>query len=157
MPAHIYGLCGMYSDALMASRKALIADRKYMAYAGPYKFYTTAICHDLHMKMHAAMMCGLYQPAIDAANEITQILTKKVLSMDKPYVVMTLEGYYSMRMHVLIRFGLWQQIIDQQMPDDQQLFCVTTAMYHYAKGIAHATLGDNEAAEKKQTRIRYCG
>ncbi len=148
MPAHIYTLCGMYSDALTVSEKAIIADRKYLDYAGPMKFYTTAICHDLHMKMYAAMMCGLYKPAIEVADEITQILTKEVLKIDKPYMAMTLEGYYSMRMHVLIRFGLWQQIIDEPMPDDPELYCVTTAMHFYAKGIAQATMGNFEVAER---------
>ena len=157
MPAHIYALCGKYSDALAVSEKALNADRKYLAYAGPYLFYTTAICHDLHMKMHAAMMCGLLKPALDAANEIIQIVNPDVLSLDKPYRNMTLEGYYSMKMHVLVRFGLWQQIIDEPMIEDGQLYCVTQAMYWYAKGIAHASLGQfDQAINCKSEFINAC-
>ena len=153
MPAHIYALCGKYSDALAVSEKALTADRKYLAYAGPFLFYTTAICHDLHMKMHAAMMCGLFKPAIDAANEITRIVTTEVLSVDKPYRTMTLEGYYSMKMHVLVRFGMWQQIIDEPMIIDRQLYCVTVAMYYYAKGIAYAALGQIDEAQQCKTKF----
>ena len=153
MPSHIYALCGQYSDALAVSEKAIIADRKFMTYAGPFLFYTTAICHDLHMKMLAAMMSGMYTPAIEAANEITQILTKEVLRIDKPYMVMTLEGYYSMKMHVLVRFGLWQQIIDEPDVDDTELFCVTTVMSHYAKGIAYASLKNIEAAKASLTQF----
>ena len=147
MPAHIYALCGKYDDALAVSEKAIIADRKYLAYAGPFLFYTTAICHDLHMKMLAAMMAGLYKPSIEAANEITQILSREVLSINKPYMAMTLEAYYSMKMHVLVRFGLWQQIIDEPILDDIELYCVTTAMNHYAKGIAYASLKNIKAAQ----------
>ena len=147
MPSHIYALCGKYPDALAVSEKAIIADRKYLDYAGPFLFYTTAICHDLHMKMLAAMMCGHYKSAIDAADEITQILSREVLSIDKPYMAMTLEGYYSMRMHVLVRFGLWQQIIDEPLLDDAQLYCATTAMSHYAKGVAYASVKNFEAAQ----------
>ena len=153
MPAHIYALCGMYSDALAVSEKAIIADRKYLAYAGKMKFYTTAVCHDLHMKMHAAMMCGLYQPAIEAANEIVSVVSEQVLNIDKPYMAMTLEGYYSMRMHVLIRFGLWQQIVDEPMPDNAALYPVTTTMHHYAKAIAHATLGQIADAEQQKEKF----
>lgn len=148
MPSHIYALCGKYSDALAVSEKAITADRKFLSYAGPYLFYTTAICHDLHMKMHAAMMSGLFQLAIEAADEMTEILTKDVLSIKKPYMAMTLEGYYSMRVHVLVRFGLWQQIIDEAAPDDASLFCVTTAMCHYAKGIAYAYMKEIDAAQR---------
>lgn len=150
MPAHIFGLCGMYSDALAVSEKAIIADRKYRAYTDSKNFYITSMCHDLHMKMHAAMMCGLYQASIDAANEITEIVSKDALNIKKPHMVMTLEGYYSMRMHVLVRFGLWQQIIDEPMPDDENLYPVTTAMYHYAKGVAYATLGQFAEAQNQK-------
>ncbi len=153
MPSHIYALCGKYSDALAVSEKAIIADRKFLDYAGPFLFYTTAICHDLHMKMLAAMMCGLYQPAIDAADEIARILTRDVLSINKPCMAMTLEGYYSMRMHVLVRFGMWQQILDEPVPADTDLYCVTCAMYHYAKAIAHAYFKNFDAARKSSDQF----
>ncbi len=52
-----------------------------------------------------------------------------------------LEGFIPMRMHVLIRFGRWEDIIDNPLPADQNLYCVTTAMTHYAKGVAYAATG----------------
>jgi len=55
-----------------------------------------------------------------------------------------------MKLHVLIRFGKWQEILDTPLPEDRDLFCVTTAMLHYARGIAHAVLGDTEAAAAEQ-------
>lgn len=154
MPAHIYALCGRYDDALKVSETAIAADHKYVDYAGTQKFYTTAICHDLHMKMHAAMMSGLFTPAIEAAEEITVLLTDELLRVDKPYMAMTLEGYFSMHQHVLVRFGCWQQIIDSPMPEDTVLYCVTTAMCHYARGIAHAALGHIETAEQEKELFR---
>ena len=51
-----------------------------------------------------------------------------------------------MRMHVFVRFGKWQEIIDEPMPENPELYPVTTAMHHYAKGIAYATLGDFASA-----------
>ena len=62
---------------------------------------------------------------------------------------MTMEGYYSMKMHVLVRFGRWHEIVDEPMPDNPDLYCVSTAMHHYAKGIAYATLKDFTAAERE--------
>ena len=35
----------------------------------------------------------------------------------------------------------WQEIIDTPLPEDQALYCVTTAMIHYAKGVAYAATG----------------
>ena len=45
-----------------------------------------------------------------------------------------------MKSHVLVRFGKWREIIDDPLPVDPDLYLVTTAMHHYAKGIAQATL-----------------
>ena len=59
MPAHIYVLSGDYEKAKAVSEAAILADRKYLSYAGPYNFYTTARCHDLHMMIHACI-CLLY-------------------------------------------------------------------------------------------------
>ena len=58
-----------------------------------------------------------------------------------------LEGFIPMKMHALIRFGRWLDIIATPLPADQDLFCVTTAMTHYAKAVAHAALGNVKAAE----------
>ena len=43
-----------------------------------------------------------------------------------------------MRLHVLIQFGLWEQIIATPFPDDRDLYCTTTAMLHYARAVAYA-------------------
>ena len=57
-----------------------------------------------------------------------------------------LEGFISMKQHVLIRFGKWPEIIAQALPDDPELFCVTTAMVHYARAVAHAVSANLAAA-----------
>lgn len=150
MPSHIDVLCGHYQQALVASDKAIVADAKYLAQVGPYDFYTTACCHDFHLKMYAAMLSGRYKAALDATNGIVDLLTEDVLRVDKPHLANTLEAYYSMKMHVLVRFGQWQTIIDAPHPSDPQLYCVTLCMSHYAKGIAYAAVGDIDAAEKER-------
>jgi tetratricopeptide (TPR) repeat protein len=55
---------------------------------------------------------------------------------------------------VLIRFGKWREIIAQDLPADRDLYCNTVAMMHYAKGVAHAALGDVSAAEIEQALFR---
>ena len=45
-------------------------------------------------------------------DKICALFTKDVLSVKgRPKFVMSLEGYYSTRMHVLVRFGRWQDIV----------------------------------------------
>lgn len=151
MPGHTYVLCGEYQLAKLASKKAIRADNLYVDYAGPYNFYTTARAHNLHLMMFTCMFLGQYAPALEAAESICQTITKELLSIkNRPHMVTTLEGYYSMKMHVLVRFGRWDDIIKVVQPEDSELYPVTVAMHHYAKGVAHAFLKNITAAENER-------
>jgi tetratricopeptide (TPR) repeat protein len=151
MPGHIYVLCGQYDRAKAASEAAIRVNDKFLDFAGPLTFYTVACCHDLHLMMHTCMFMGRYHDAIGAANKTCSLLTKEVLSVrDRPKFTMSLEGYYSMKSHVMVRFGRWREIIDEPLPSDPDLYLVTTAMQHYAKGIAHASLKQLDDAERER-------
>ena len=50
---------------------------------------------------------------------------------------------------MLIHFGRWEEIIVQDLPEDQELYCVTTAMIRYAKAVALASTRDVPAAERE--------
>src|SRR5262249_16884976 len=53
----------------------------------------------------------------------------------------------------LVRFGKWQEILDEPLPDDPQLYSVTTTMLHYAKGVAYAAGAQIATAEAEQQRF----
>src|SRR5580704_4934432 len=155
MPGHIYMLCGDYGKAKTASEKAIIADNTYLDYAGPLTFYTVACAHDLNLMMCVCMFMGRYRDAIDTANKMCRLLSKDVLSVKgRPKFTMSLEGYYSMKTHVMVRFGRWQEIIDEPLSEDPDLYLVSTAMLHYAKGIAHATLKQFQDADEECMRFQ---
>ena len=155
MPGHIYVLCGDYEKARIASEKAIRADDMYAAFAGSFNFYITARCHDLHLMMFTCRFLGQYSPAIAAARKVREILTSDILGvLDRPKLAMTTEGYYSMKMHVLVRFGRWQEIIDEAVPDDRGIFLVSIPMHHYARAIAYATLKDLARAEEERRLFR---
>lgn len=153
MPCHIDVLCGHYAEAIIASEKAIAADEKYLAQVGVFDQYTAACCHDCHLLMFAAMLSGREQPARTAAAKIAALATPEVLRAATPAFASTLEAYASMALHVPMRFGRWQEIINAPLPDYPDLYCVTTAMTHYAKAVAHATLGQFGAAETEQKRF----
>ena len=151
MPGHIYVLCGQYERAKAASEAAIRANDKFLDYAGPFTFYTVACCHDLHLMMHTCMLMGRYYDSISTANKMCNLLSREVLSVkERPKFAMSLEGYFSMKSHVLVRFGKWRGIIDDPLPDDPDLYLVTTAMHHYAKGIAQATLKRFDDADRER-------
>ncbi|MEM7335806.1 MAG: tetratricopeptide repeat protein, partial [Chloroflexota bacterium] len=147
MPSHIDVLCGHYFNAVVASEKAVAADAKYLPTVGKFGFYTTACCHDFHLMMYAAMMMADSKTAARAARGITELVTAELLQVDIPHLVSTLDGYHSMHMHVPVRFGKWQEIIDMPHDLEPDLYLVSTASRYYAKGVAFAALGQHEMAE----------
>ena len=154
MPGHIYVLCGAYEKAKKCSERAISVNRRYLAYAGPHNYYTTARCHDLHLMVYSCMLLGQFTPALAAANEICANLTPDVIDLpDKPCIAATMEGYHSMWMHVLVRFGKWQEIIDTPPPIDSSLYCVTASMHHYARAVAHAALQQEIEAEQEKEKF----
>jgi len=91
---------------------------------------------------------------MQAATELQALAHDDLLHHERPPMAYTLEGFVSMKIHVLVRFGRWQEIIDEPMPSEPDLYCVTVAMLHYGKGIAHAALGDFVAADKELTLFK---
>lgn len=150
MPSHIDVLCGHYYAGLVANSKAIVADRKYLETEGALNFYTLYRSHDYHFKLYAAMFLGQFAPALEAANELIATIPEQLLRVTNPPMADWLEGFVAMKMHALVRFGKWQAIIDEPLPDDPELYCVTTTMLHYAKGVAHAASGRVAAAEAEE-------
>ena len=154
MPGHIYVLCGQYEKAEAASRRAVRANDLYLAYAQEPGYYLLGCCHDLHLMMTACMFLGRSGPALWAADKVRRLVTREVVSLpDRPKLTQTVEGYHAMKSHVLVRFGRWQDILAEPMSEAPELYVLTTAMQHYAKGVAHAALGQFAEAERERERF----
>ena len=148
MPTHIDVLCGHYQAVVDSNDVAIIADRKFQDREGSVNFYSVYRCHNYHFKVYGAMFLGQYRPAIEAAEEmISSTLTDELLRVQSPPMADWLESFVSIKQHVLIRFGRWGEIIAQELPEDKELYCVTTAMIRYARAVAFASSGDVPAAE----------
>jgi len=154
MPTHIDIQCGYYRDAMYWNQRAIVADRKYYDRAGPMNFYSAYRAHNYHFAAYAAMFLGQYAPAIAAADELIETIPDALLRVPSPPMADFFESYLSIRQHVLIRFGKWREIIAQALPEDPALYCNLTAMIHYAKGVAHAALGEVGPAEAEQALFR---
>lgn len=153
MPSHIDVLCGHYYAALVANSRAIQADRIYLEREGPLNFYTLYRSHDYHFKLYSAMFLGQYRPAREAADELIASIPEQLLRVTNPPMADWLEGFVGMKLHVLVRFGKWQAIADEALPDDPELYSVTTAMIHYAKGVACAA--NAQVAEAEAERQRF--
>ncbi len=151
MATHIDVLCGHYHDVIDSNTQAVAADRKHLEEVGPLSLYVGSLLHNLHFKVYGAMFLGQKEVALQAADEIIAALPKEVLELDVPFKrADRQEWYLSMKQHAMIRFGMWQEIIDESLPDDPELYCVTIANMHYAKGVAYAATGRVAEAEEQQ-------
>ncbi|MFW0789773.1 tetratricopeptide repeat protein [Gordonia sp. CPCC 205333] len=150
MPSHIDVLCGNYHDAIEANLLAVEADRKFVEQEGAANFYTLYRAHDLHFVVYSAMFEGNSRIALAAAAELAEQLTPDLLAIPSPPMADWLEAFVPLGIHVLIRFGRWQELIAQTAPVDSDLFATTLATVHYGRGIAYAATGElpNARAER---------
>ncbi len=136
MPSHLEVLCGDYRRVVSDNTAAIAADEKYHARAGAMNFYTLYRSHNYHFKIYGAMFLGQSQVALDTAAQLEASIPEDLLRVPSPPMADWLEAFLAMRVHVLIRFGRWDGILDLPMPADPELYCMTTAMLHYARGVA---------------------
>jgi tetratricopeptide (TPR) repeat protein len=151
MPTHLDLLCGDYRRAIASNRAASAADEKFLAREGPINFYTLYRSHDYHFTIYAALFSAQSKVALEATTSLENSIPEALLCVPSPPMADWLEGFCAIRMHVLVRFGRWQEIIDAKLPQDQELYATTTATMHYAKGVALAALGRIEEAEAERT------
>ncbi|MEJ2122868.1 MAG: tetratricopeptide repeat protein [Alphaproteobacteria bacterium] len=153
MPTHIDIQCGEYHDALHWNQKGIEADLKFAERQGRMNFYTAYRVHNYHFAIYGAMFLGQYEPAMAAAEEMIGEIPVELLKLESPPMADFLESYISMKTHVQIRFGRWRDIIDEPLPEDQDLYSHTTASLHYAKAVAHAALGEVEESEAERAKF----
>jgi tetratricopeptide (TPR) repeat protein len=146
MPSHIDVLCGDYRSSIVANTAAVQADRLFVEREGPLNFYSLYRAHDLHFIVYSAMFEGTFGPAIRAADELAEQLTPELLAVESPPMADWLEAFVPLKTHVLVRFGRWDDLIAQPLPDDVELYCTTAATIHYGRGVAHAAKGQLDQA-----------
>lgn len=150
MASHLDVLVGDYRAAVRANQLATIADEKFYLHEGAFNFYTNYRMHNYHTLIYAAMFAGQKHVALDAVERMESTLPKEYLVQSPDFT----EIYISVRAHVMVRFGMWEEIIQWALPDDPELYCVTTAMAHYAKGVAYAATGNITGAEHQRDLYR---
>jgi hypothetical protein len=153
MPTHLDVLCGDYHQVVTSNEAAVAADERFVAARGPTNFYTLYRAHNYHFMIYGAMFAGQSAVALRTADALAAAIPESLLRVSVPPMADWLEGFVPMRVHVLIRFGRWQELIDAALPSDPELYCVTTAMLHYGKGVAFAATGQLGAAREQQALL----
>ena len=149
MPSHIYIRVGHWEDAVTDNLDAVAADRRYRSVFGEPKGLNIVLYagHNHQMLAYAAMMTGQKQLAVEhmrAFRAMIQALPEELIKKN----AMLAEAYCAEPYEVLIRFGLWDEILAE--PDHPEFEVFTRAFRHAARGIAYAAKGDTKAARTEQ-------
>jgi tetratricopeptide (TPR) repeat protein len=119
MPSHIYVLLGMWQEAVEANKEAAAVDELYVLKEGIYNYYTGYRIHNLHFIAYAAMFAGQFQVAMQAAQEVKKNLPYDLLK--NPVMNKFFESFYSIELHVLLRFGKWEEILSHPPMQDEKV------------------------------------
>ena len=140
MPSHIDIRLGNYQDAIIANSKAIIADSIWTSAGG---FYTIYRAHNYHFLAYAAMFDGQRELALSAADGLIEQVPLDLVRAYPDF----LDGFIAVPIHVMVRFGMWEDLIASPRPPDD-LF-LTSAFWHYGRTVAFAATGMvKEAADE---------
>jgi len=143
MPAHIYGRTGDHFAAAKANAAAAAADQKFLSETHqpgvyPMMYYS----HNLHFLAFDGCMNGNFKQASDAAAKLVAHVALGVKMMPD------LEGFLPTPTLVLMAFEKWDDILKLPAPDASLL--MSTAMWHFARGLAFANQGKTAEAAEEQ-------
>jgi tetratricopeptide (TPR) repeat protein len=88
---------------------------------------------------------------MQAVRGLEETTPEEFLRVASPPMADYFESYLALEPHVLVRFGRWREAIALALPEDTKLHATLTANVHYARGVAHAALGDVAAAQAEET------
>ncbi len=147
MPSHIDIRTGRWLDAVDTNIKAVAADQNYQKIFGPPKgFLNVYVAHNRHMLAYAAMMTGQRDLAMKHIRAMVAELPADFLKEN----ALQAEGFVAMPLEVMVRFGLWDQILAE--PDRYPEYMpFSHAVHHGARAIAFAAKGDTASARKAQS------
>ena len=154
MPSHIDVLTGDYRAVIDANQAAYEADERYVAVGGTMNSYTLYRCHDLHFLVYGAMFVGDRATALNAAGRLVAAIPESLLRMESPPMADVLEAFVPVRVHALVRFGMWEELIAEPLPTDYTLYAATTAFVHYGRGVAYSATGRVAEAERERELFR---
>ena len=143
MPAHIYARVGDHAAAAHSNQVAAAADKTFLAQTKqqgvyPLMYYS----HNLHFLAYDATMDGNFAEAKDAAARLVANVAPSVKMMPM------LEGFLPTPMLVLVAFERWADILKLPAPDPS--LATTTAVWHFARGLAQANLFNTAGGAEEQ-------
>ena len=150
MPAHIYMRIGRYADAAAVNEKAIENDEHYRSHAKPEGIYPLAYMpHNQHFLWIASADSGQSQKALKAAWAMAKGVDEQ--KMRAPGFG-TLQHFSLMPLYAMVRFGKWEDILNQPEPDQDLVY--PRGIWHYARGRALTGLDRQEDAARELAALK---
>ena len=152
MPAHIDIRSGNYDAAARSNAYAAEADRQYFKVTGQQGMYPLMYySHNLLFLAVAHGMQGRYQDAKRAADQLDAHLSQFLKGTGPAFdaVAPMLDGFMSTPTLIMVRFRRWDDILRLPAPD--QRLTAATALWHFGRAMAYASMGKLESAEKERS------
>ncbi len=148
MPAHIYIRVGRWNDAIEANHHATHTDETYIADQRPTGAYPLGYYpHNYHFLAFAASMAGRAEEAINAARGASERMP-----LEGAMLTHELEGIVPYHTLTLVRFGRWDEVLQQPLPDP--VLDYASGLTHYARGVAFAATEQFDQAEAALDSVR---
>lgn len=144
MPTHIDIWLGDYEKVIAENQKAIRADNTYLRREGPLNFYSLYRIHNYHFLVYGAMFDGQSKLALQAARDIKLQVPEAMLREQVDF----LDAFMPTDLHVLVRFGRWDEILQQPEPADY--LPMSRSIWHYARTLAYAATERVDEAEAEQ-------
>ena len=146
MPSHIDIRTGQWLKAVDTNAKAVEADQRYRKIFGqPKGFLNVYIAHNRHMLAYAAMMTGQRDLAMKHIRAMVAEMPADFLKEN----VLQAEGNVAMPLEVMVRFGLWNDILTEPEKYTEKMW-FTRAFHHAARAIASAAKSSTTNARNEQ-------
>ena len=146
MPTHIDIRVGQWAKAVDWNGKAIDSAIAYHKVSGPPQglliFYEA---HNYHMLSYAALMTGQRELAVKQIKAMVASLPAEFVQAFSPMV----EGFGAMPDEVMVRFGMWDEILAAPQPDKDYM-PYTNAFHHGARAIAYAAKDKTTEARAEQ-------
>lgn len=141
MPSHIYIRTGNYHDCTLANLRSIRIDSAYTAACHAQGVYPLAYFpHNIHFLSACAAMSGEKRLAWTAAIDLRDQLVRDLMA-DPDWA--TLQHYWAFPAMVAVKFGLWDELSAQPMPDSTWKYA--RALTHFALGVRDARTGNTSA------------
>jgi tetratricopeptide (TPR) repeat protein len=134
MPSHIYMRVGRFTDSYNANLRAVSADEDYITQCRtqgiyPLNYYP----HNIHFMAWSAMLQGRQDDALKAARKIVEKVPHELSANKNAWALY--ETFLSQPMFVMVRFGMWKEMLAEQKPDVESQFM--TGVWHYGRALAY--------------------